>query len=106
MLQLLSERMMNAVLTDVLPILQQLVASMPSPLPCLRLDQQNLPLLNEAQHPAAAAAVAAAISCVLGALVRCMSRELPPILSVLLAAGATHTHYAFFPLEHATSIIY
>ena len=92
-LQLLTERMMNAMLTSVLPTLQQLVASLPSPLPCLRLDQRNLPLLHEAHHPAAAAAAAAAVDCVIGALVRFMSKELPPTLSVLLAAGIYTTSF-------------
>jgi hypothetical protein len=85
--QLLSERMMNAVLTSALPTLEQLVATLPSPAPCLRLDQQNLPLLHEQNHPAAAAVAVAAVECVVESLIRFMSKELPPTLSVLLASG-------------------
>jgi hypothetical protein len=62
-------------------------------LSCLRLEQRNLPLLHEAHHPAAASAAAAAVDCVIGALVRFMSKELPPTLSVLLAAGTYTTSF-------------
>lgn len=78
--------MMHSVLTSVLPALLQLVAALPSPPPCLRLDQQNLPLLHEEHYPAAAAA--AAVDLVVTALVKYMTSELPPTLSVLLSAGS------------------
>jgi hypothetical protein len=77
------------------------VSSLPSPPPCLRLDQQNLPLLNEEHHPAAAAATTTAVNCVVTALVRFMSKELPPPLSVLLAAGALpYPHFNSSFLNH------
>ena len=92
---------MNAMLCSVLPTLLQVVSSLPSPPPCLRLDQQNLPLLNEEHHPAAAAATTTAVNCVVTALVRFMSKELPPPLSVLLAAGALpYSHFNSSFLYH------
>jgi hypothetical protein len=98
-MQLLSERMMQSVLASVLPTLLQLVSSLPSPPPCLRLDQQNLPLLHEEHHPAAAAAAAAAVDLVVTALVKYMSSELPSTLSVLLASGPAPS-----PLSSAAAV--
>jgi hypothetical protein len=80
--------MMAATLSSVLPKLQQLISTLPSPPPCLRLDQQNLPLLHEDRHSAAATTVSAAVSEVIAALIKFMARDLPPALTVLLAAGA------------------
>jgi hypothetical protein len=79
--------MMRSVLTSVMPGLLQLTCTLPSPPPCLRLEQQSLQLLHEEHHPAAAAATAAAIDLVVSALVKFMASELPPSLSVLLASG-------------------
>ena len=86
LLQLLSERVMSAVLISVLPVLDQLLSSLPSPPPCLRLDQQHAALLHEKHHPAAAAAAAAAVDAVITSLIAFTSADSPPALRVLLAA--------------------